>query len=228
MSKFKLIMMKSTSKLILSLVLVIVFLLACGLVLSLGFVGAWLHTYRAFTERKPVAQVTLSEQKEDEFGKYVEVEYKPVDEDSALVSFITGEPQSSDDFSDSQNFKLYGDTVHVGGPMIKFRDELILFNFDSIYKVGKIFSRYNIDNEAEINRNETQMKNSSFDLNGGIDSNWKNVHDNLTQDNLEGRLYREIIDTTQLDVPGQFVSNKPLTYTLYITNNGFIWELNEN
>ncbi len=217
--------MKSTSKLILSLFLIIFFLVACGMVMSVGFVGAWMHTYKAFTKKTPVAEITISQQKKDEFGDYADVVYKPIKVESALSQFIAPKEADSDNFEKEHTFKLYGDTIHLGGPIIKFRDELVLLNFDSIYKIGKIFSRYNIDNEKELNKNETQIKNSSFDINGGIDENWKTVHENLTADNLKGQIIRLFVDTTQLDVPGQFVSNRDLTYTLYVTNSGFLWEL---
>lgn len=217
--------MKNATKIITSLLLIIIFLLACGAMLSIGFVGAWLHTYRVLTDRRPVAEITISELKEDDLGQYMDVTYKPIKEESALVALIAPDDSEDVEFEQEQTFKLYGDTVHIGGPMVKFNDGLILVNFKTIYKVGKIFSRYNIDNEKEINKTPEMQKKSSYDINGGIDSNWQSVHDKLTENSLRGKIYRIFVDTTQLDVPGQFASNREQTYTLYITNNGFVWDL---
>lgn len=215
--------MKTLIKVIISLVLLIVLLIACGAIISIGFVGAWLHTYNAFTSKTKVAEVVISEQKEDENGEYIDVEFTPVKAESAW-SRVFFSDKSNDEIGETQYYKLYGDTVHIGGPIVKFEDELILLNFKTIYKVSKIFARYNIDNELEINRNETQQQMSSYDLNGGIDSTWKNMHEVLGDGSLKGSVYDLFVDTTQLDVPGQFAANQPREYNLYITNNGFLWE----
>lgn len=217
--------MKQTGKIITSLILLVSFLSICLILVSFGYFGAWLHTYKAFTAKTKVAEITISEQKEDDLGEYFEVEYTPVKNESALVKWIAPGSGKSDELEKPQTFKLYGDTVHIGGPIIKFKDELILFNFKSIFKIGKIYARYNIDNELEQSR--TPEMASSFDLNGGIDQNWQDIHNNLTNDNLKGGFYRSFVDTTQISTPGQFVSNKKLKYTLYITNNGFLWKLEE-
>lgn len=217
--------MKQATKIILSLTLFIVFLFACFALVTFGFVGAWLHTYRVLTARTPVAQVIVSEQKEDENGEYVDVIFTPVQAESAFSRiFFTG-GDTNDELGEPQEYKLYGDTVHIGGPIVKFEDELILFNFETIFKVSKIFARYNIDNEQEINRNEVQQQQSSYDLNGGIDSTWTDIHETLGDGSVQGTIYDWFIDTTQLDVPGQFVTEEERTYNLYITNNGFLWEL---
>lgn len=217
--------MKTATKTIISLVLFIFFLIACFLLVTVGFIGAWLHTYRVLTSKTPVAQVVISEQREDENGPYAVVQYTPIQAESALSRLFFTSGDDNDEIGETQEYKLYGDTVHIGGPIVKFEDELILFNFKTIYKVSKIFARYNIDNELEINRNEEQQQMSSYDLNGGIDSTWKDIHEDLGDGSLKGTVYNWFIDATQLDVPGQFVASEEREYTLYLTNSGFLWEV---
>jgi hypothetical protein len=214
--------MKNLSKTVISLLLIIVFLVACGVLMTIGYAGMWLHTYNAFTAKELVAEVTLSEQRNDNVGPYVDVTYTPIKQQSAFSRLIA--PSEEDGLEEPQRFKIYGDTVHIGGPIVKFEDGLILLNFETIYKVGQIYGRYNLDNELEINRTEEMRENMSFILNGGIDGNWKSINDNLTEDTFLGSIYRAFIDSTQIDAPGKFASNKEVTYNLYITNNGFLWE----
>lgn len=214
--------MKNVGKTIVTLVLIIVFLIACMLLIVIGYTGAWLHTYQAFTAKTEVADVTISEQKHDDKGDYVDVEYTPIQTESALVSVIAPNNGTAPTKKDTQKFKLYGDVVYIGGPIIKFKDGLILLNFKTIYKIGKIYARYDLDNAKEIAR--TPDIASSYDLNGGI-ADWKNIYDAYNADTFMGKIYKLFIETPQISSPGMFVNNKVNNYKLYITNTGFMWEL---
>jgi hypothetical protein len=216
--------MKNVPKTIFSLVLIIVFLVLCIVLMTFASFGIWLRTYKIFTERIPVAEVTISEQKTDEKGQYADVTVTQIKGQSALAAFIDPSGDSDSEKLNSESFKLYGDVIYLGGPIVKFKDSLRLFEFKTIFKVAKLYARYDLDNEKEIAR--TPEIASSHDLNGGI-GGWKNIHDNLSSDNLTGGFYRLFIDTTQLSVPGMYVSNKELHYTVYMTNSGFLWELDK-
>jgi len=209
--------LKRTLRIILSLLLVIVFLVACIVVSVIGLLGAWMHTYNAFTSKTLVAEVIVSQLKEDEVGQYIDVTYKPVQQQSALAALFVSAP-SNNQTSGEQSFKVYGDTVHIGGPIVKFYDHLILFNFKTIYKVGKIYGRYNLDNEKEINRKAP----ASFDLNGGIDETWQTLNDNIDK-----WPYNMFFQTTEISTPGMFASKSAgqHTYNIYMTVLGFSWEL---
>ncbi|BCX13943.1 MAG: hypothetical protein KatS3mg085_475 [Candidatus Dojkabacteria bacterium] len=215
--------MKTLNKIILSLILLSLFLFACLLISATSFVGIWLRTYQVFTDKTLVAEVSISELRQDENGEFAIVKYKPIKNQSALARIFFKDETRVEEASE-QEFKVYGDSIHIGGPIIKFKDNLILLDFKTIYKVAKIFGRYNIDNEKEINKNEIQMQFSNYDLNGGIDATWKDLSENLSKDSFKSKIYNFFIDTTQLSVPGQFVLNTPQTYNLYITNTGFLWD----
>jgi hypothetical protein len=208
-------------RIIVSFVLVILFLVACLLLILFGYSAAWLYTYQAFTSKTAVAEVTISAQKKDNKGQYVDVKFTPLETQSALATAI-GINGASNTKKDTQNYKLYGDVVYIGGPIIKFKDELILLNFKTIYKVGKIYARYDYDNELEKAR--TPDIASTYDINGGF-TEWKSIHDGLTDDSLTGKILRMFIDTTQVSSPGMFTNNKETSYVIYITNTGFQWEL---
>ncbi len=221
--------MKYTPKLILSLVLIIVFVVVCFFISIAGYTGLWLQTYKAFTQKTLVAEVTISELKKDDGqgpqgkGEYADVNVTMIQSESALAK-IFGVKTSEPEKGNTKSYKLYGDVVYLGGPIVKFKDELTLINFKTIYKVAKVFSRYDLDNTKEINKSAEVLAQSSYDINGGY-ADWKSIHDNLTSDNLVGSLYRLVLDTTQVSEPGMFISNKSLTYNFYITNTGFLWEL---
>lgn len=217
--------MKRLIKIIFSLVLVIVFLFVCIAVISIGYFAAILHTYKAFTAKTPVAEITISQQKQDSLGAYSEVNLKLFDPGSALATFISSNGQTEVK-STSETYKLYGDVIYFGGPIIKFEDGFNLLGFKTIYKVGKIFARYDLDIAKENIRTDEMASN--YDLNGGL-TDWKSVHDNLVSNNILGFFYRLFIDTTEVSAPGMYVSNKPIKYTVYITNDdGFIWNIDES
>ncbi len=205
-----------TLRIIASFLLVIIFLVACIVSGVFVFFGSWLHTYNAFTDKTLVAEVTVSQFKQDENGEYIDVTYKPIVEQSALAALFTTNAPSAQPGS-SQSFKIYGDTVHIGGPIVKFYDSLVLFNFKTIYKVGKIYGRYNLDNNLEINRKVP----ASFDLNGGIDTTWQTINDNI-----KNWPYNLAFETTDISAPGVFASKSggDKVYNFFMTNTGFLWE----
>ncbi len=210
--------MKNVMRIIFTLSLVILFLSLCLGIISIGYSGIWLHTYNVFTERTKVADIELSELKEDDGGQYVDVVYKEYKQPTGLESVLG---ISSIKISE-KSFKIYGDSIYIGGPILKFKDELTLFNFKTMYKLAKIYGRYS-DNNQEISRNDIALTSYSYDLNDGY-GDWKNVFEVYRSDSFVGEVYRQFIDTTQLSEPGQFATNRLLKYELYIANSGFIWE----
>lgn len=205
-------------KVILSLSLTIVFLISCIALITITFLGLWLHTYNVFTARTLVAEVTISQVKSDEKGAYTDVDYTPYVAQSALAHLI--EPNDAKGLGVKQTYKIYGDTVYVSGPTVLFYDHLYLVNFQSIFKVAKIYGRYELDNKAEQERKEV----SSFDLNGGIDSMWRTM-----QEREKEFPYNMFIRTVQLSSAGKFVPlDKPKTYQVFMNVNGFEWQEKSN
>jgi hypothetical protein len=182
------------------------------------FFGAWLHTYQVFTARTLVAEVKISEIKTDANGKYMDVEYVPYQQESALAYLISPVEQDSSRVK-PQTFKVYGDTVYISAPEVLFYDHLYLLNFQTIFKVAKLYGRYDLNNEAEQNRSEIAQEQGSYDLNGGIDQTWVTLRDQQT--NFP---YTSFIRTVQVSSAGQFGTDKQKIYQVYMNINGLEWQ----
>lgn len=209
--------MKNITRVIFSLGLLVIFLVTCLFVTVSLAMGIWLNTYNAFTAKTLVATFTVSQLKEDEGGKYIDVSYQPFQQQTAL--FYLFNPKNQSIPTQKQDFKLYGDSVHIGGPVVKLHNGLILFNFGAIYKVTNIYGRYNLDVDAE----NTRIISSNFELNGGIDGLWQNISDN--ENTWPTDMF---VDTAFLSTPAPIPSSKgqdeSRTYNLYITDSGFVPE----
>src|SRR5690606_20051587 len=108
---------------------------------------------------------------------------------------------------------------HIGGPILRFYDHLVLINFKTVYKVGTIYGRYNFDNQKELNRKVI----SSFELNGGVDATWRDISERIDQ-----WPYNMFADLTNISTPGLEISrSRARSYNLYMTVNGFLWDLQD-
>lgn len=212
--------MKKTGKVIVSLVLLVIFLFACIIALFLLFFGSWLHTYTALTKETVVAEVIMYQMQTDENGDYIEIEFTPLVQQSALTTVINPGVAATDETGETQTYKLYGDTVAIGGPMVKFHNELILLNFETAFKLARIRGFYDVDLEKEKNRTVF----SAVDLNGGFDETWWTLNDS------EGEWpYNMFVDRVQFSVPREpgFKSEGKKRYNLLITKDGFAWDFIE-
>ncbi len=198
----------------------IIFLIACIIALFLMFFAAWLHTYNALTNEVTVAEVLMYPIAEDENGRYIEIEFTPYIQQSALTSVINPNIAETDAVGETKNYKLYGDTVAIGGPMVKFHNELILLNFETAFKLARIRGVYEMNLQEEADR----TIQSAVDLNGGFDDTWWTLNDN------EGEWpYNMFVDRVQFSVPGEpgFRSEGVKRYEIRATKDGFAWELIE-
>lgn len=212
--------MKNFLKSTTSLLLVIFFLIACMIVISFIFVSSWLHTYSVFTQQKPVATLSLSEQKIDENGPYVDVTLDIIEGISPTAAIFSGTENQSNNV-DTTTYKLYGDFVYLGGPIIKFEDFLTLLNFEIVYKIGQIEAEYTLDLDLEKTRTEETF--STYELNGGIDG-WRNVTIAIRDNTFQGQIYSWFIDSIpQIDKQGVAVLDTPQEYTLCVTEEGFFF-----
>lgn len=211
--------MQNLLKFLVKLGLFVSFVASCFIVISIVFFSIWLQTYTVFTQKTPIAELKVSEIKKDEKGEYFEVEYNQYSINNAFTTWILGnEPKiNTQQQSLKENFKIYGDQFWIGGPIIKFHDNLILINFKTIYKIGEIGGRYN---DLQREKNKTEDMFSIFELNGGY-LDWKEIQEDLQKENIKGKIYNMLIDSMQLSSSGKFVTNKSQQYILYITNNGF-------
>ncbi len=219
--------MRNLVKFTSTLLLFCLFLIICFIITVSGYTALLLRTYSVFTQREEVAKVTISERKQDSLGQYADVYIKIKKSENTAFGQLFGIGSSTTPESnfDEYSFKIYGDTVHVSGPVIKFRNELIFVNFQTIFKLGQLYGRYNFNNDAEENRPAEAF--SSFDINGGI-SEWQSVFEFYQNDGgFWGWIVRGIVDSTQISSEGQPITSQPHDYTVFITNEGFLWVLDK-
>jgi len=198
-------------------ILLLAFVVVCFFLVSFGYFAAWIYTYNVLTEKRPVAEITVSSIKEDSLGKYFELIYTPIEGENALASIFVSQENKQTKMLQSQLFKLYGDQFFIGGPVIKFYDSLILVNFKNIYKVGEIYGKYTDTNKEKEKPKEAF---SLFNLNQGYED-WRKIQEDIQSKNLNGILYSLFVETMQLSSVGKFVTNKDQKYILYISNTGF-------
>jgi hypothetical protein len=210
--------MKTTTKTITSLVLIILFLISCILFSIIFFAIAWLHTYKVFTEQKPVAELKISELKTDENGQYFDVTFRQIQGRSPIAAIFNPSEKEDNLLEEAKTFKLYGDQIEVGGPTVKFRDFLTLFNFKTVYKIAFLRAEYsNLATEEE----RTDSMTRRYDLNGGYES-WRDVQENIQNKTIQGRIMKVFIDSLpQIDSQGVFVTDQQQKITLCVTEEGF-------
>lgn len=211
--------MKTATKIIASLSLIIVFLVLCGVLMFGTMAGLFLHTYQVFTDKRAVAELNISERKTDSLGEYADVSLKIINRQSTALTWALLNNKS--DFNAElpvQNFKVYGDFVYVGGPIVRFADSLTLLNFKTMFKLVSLSGEYKFDLDKERNRPDEAF--SKFQFNGGYDD-WKPLFNNWKQTGILGDVYRSLIQTTADNEVGTDIIGRSMKYTVYITNGGF-------
>lgn len=198
------------------------FLLACMSVMFFFFAAGWLHTYNAFTREKTVAELRISEQKEDELGEYFEVEITPIENDQTAFSrLFVGEEDPNPIRLETTTYKLYGDILELGGPILKFKNELILLNFETAYKFNYIRTEYESDDEAEDNRTDEMTDRYRI---GEADTTYRSIADSMRDETFTGNIYKFFFDSEpQRKLTGIFITNDPVEGELVIRNDGFHW-----
>ncbi|GAB4283591.1 MAG: hypothetical protein Kow0081_0240 [Candidatus Dojkabacteria bacterium] len=213
--------MKTALKSTFSLILLLLFVIACSLAIILIFAAGWLHTYRVFTGETPIAKVEVSELKQDEAGEYFEVTIQQVKGRSPLASIFNPSDDSDDNLLTPETYKLYGDELHMGGPTIRFKDFLTLFNFDLVYKLAFVRAEYTDPEKEEARNIETMPRR--YDLNGGY-TTWRSVYDDFRENNFRGQIMKLFINSLpQINTQGIFVGSSPQTLTLCVTEESFFF-----
>ena len=194
--------------------------LAFFIVMSL-FVAGWMHTYRVFTRKTPIAQMEVDGLQQDELGPYTEVTLTFNQNQSALTSLlIRSESDTMEPLGEPQTYKLYGDEVALDGPVLKMKDQLLLLNTNNIYKVVRLRSEYS---NPDFEDRRTEEMTRRYDLNGGIQS-WRSLDETYRSNSPRGWFYRLFIDTSTIQSAGIFVTEDNETYTVYVTPTGFTFD----
>jgi hypothetical protein len=148
--------------------------LGCMSIAACGLLFAFLATFNALTRETVVAEIIMSPIQSDNNGEYIEVVYTPYELKSAASEVLNRTDANSPQSlvrGTSQNFRLYGDTVAVRGPLIKLRSVLQILGYQNIYKLAVI--------EGEYRKNvDDKLEGSDASLNGGFDAYWWDVNNN--------------------------------------------------
>lgn len=184
------------------------------------FAAGWLYTYNIFTRETPVAEVIISPIQEDELGKYFNVSIYEIAGKSPIEALFNPDTSGKNDLLDGQTVKLYGDQVDIGGPTIKFKNFLYLFNFETVYKIAFVRAEY-ADIEMEDERVEGMTRR--VDLNGGY-STWRSIQEDIQSNNFRGEFLKLFIDNLpQINSRGVFVNEEEQRLTLCVTEEGFFF-----
>jgi hypothetical protein len=178
------------------------------------FVGAWMHTYNAFTGEELIGELTITSI--DDEGDYptFEVEYVQYKDESGLTKllFPSSEP-GEEEIETTTTYTMYGDTVFMEVHTVKLNDYTALLNFDALYKVTGITADYVED--KDLARNLPAEKRSIYELNGGTDETWQFLKENEES-------FTFIIDTVQITRQGKDVNDINETFGVYITEEGVL------
>ena len=98
----------------------------------------------------------------------------------------------------------------IGGPVVKFENIPTLLGFETVYKVSRIQGSF-IDIDQANNIPEGNIR----ELNGGVDETWTYFEEQSEQ-------LPWLIDTAYFSLAGKTSRNVPVTFGLYITEDGFI------
>jgi hypothetical protein len=200
---------KTLIKTIFTLSLVIVFLMTCIVsILTVG-VSMWLHTYKALTKKTLVAEITTSELKYEDDIPYFDVTYKQVQQKTAFQRIFSRGNEETTHYELTEDYKVYGDRVEVGGEIIKWNDWLNLLGLDTIYKISRLKGNYS---DTELER---EAERSVYDLNGGVDSIWKTL-----QKNEES--FSFLVDSVYSSAGMKFVEDKDVKWGVYVTTDGIL------
>jgi len=153
------------------LVAIPVVMLACGvlffLCVSVSAIGLFLQSLSVLTGETVVAEVVMSPIQTDAQGDYIDIEFTPFIYQSALSEIFS--PASEDDIQNigqTQEYRLYGDTVGIEGPFIKLHDGLLFLNYSNIYKLTLI------EGEYRLPENDDAGEGTEIIINGGYDASW--------------------------------------------------------
>lgn len=208
-------------KIIRFLVGALILVTLCGAFSTLSVLALFLQTFFALTREIPVAEVVMSPIQSDAQGEYIEIEFTPYTNQSALLEIFnpkTSELTEKPQLGKSQIYKVYGDTVAVRGPFIKLHPGLLILNFENVYKLSLI--------EGEYRRSRgSTSEGSEYIINGGFEDFWWDFN------NQEASFpYNVIVDRVTFsgdEEPG-FRGTGKKRYQIVVTMDTLTWNFIEN
>lgn len=192
----------------------------CALCTTVTMVALFLQTMSAFTRETPVAEVIMYPIQSDNNGQYIEIEFTPYTNQSALLEvFNPSDPTARPLLQPTQmrRYRLYGDVVAVRGPLITLHPSLQILGFENIYKLALI--------EGEYRRSPGGLEGSEAVINGGFDAFWWDFNSSEAQ-----FPYNTIVNRITFsgdEEPGFFGSNRK-RYQIVVTSSGITWNFIED
>ncbi len=188
-----------------------------------GALALFLQTFTALTREIPVAEVVMGPIQSDENGQYMDIQFTPYAYQSALLHIFNPQDTTSADnppLGVPQNYKVYGDTVAVRGPLVKLYPALLILNFNNVYKLSLIEGEYRQSGNAG-----SKNDGSEFPINGGFDDSWWNFN------SREATFpYNMIVDRFTIsgdEEPGFFGTGKK-RYQIVVTMDSITWNFIED
>jgi len=199
---------------------ILVMITLCAVCITATMVALFLQTMSAFTRETPVAQVIMSPIQSDNNGEYIEIQFTPFANQSALLAIINRPDPASQpplELGETQTYRLYGDVVAVRGPLITLHPTLQIFGFQNIYKLALI--------EGEYRLTPGRIEGSEAVINGGFDAFWWNAN------SLEAQYpYNTVVNriTFSGDEEPGFRGSGYKRYHIVVTSNSITWNFIED
>lgn len=197
------------------LLVIVTFLSICIISLMMTL---FLRTVSALTGEEKVAQVVMYPIQEDNNGEYIEIDYIPYANHSALYTVFNSEEENIAEIEleigQSQRFRLYGDVIAVRGPLITLHPTLRVLGFGNVYKIALL------EGEYRSSANRSGIEGSEALINGGFNDFWWNLND------VEGAfphdLYVKRVTFSGDEEPG-FYGEGVRRYDIVVTMDTITW-----
>lgn len=198
------------------LVSVLALIFLCGMV---TFAALFLQAMNVLTGRVVAAEVVMYPMQTDNNGDFIEIDFTPLNTQSALAAVLTGGNVDEQARGETQRFRLYGDVVAVRGPLITLRPLMQLLGLQNVYQLAVIEGVYR---RPQAN---PQLQGSRALLNSGFDPIWWNLNDQEGQ--FPYNIFIERI-TISGDEEFGFRGSGTKRYQIVVTNQSITWDLVED
>jgi len=186
---------------------------------TVGFAALFLRAMYVLTDRVVAAEVVMYPMQTDNNGDFIEIDFTPINTQSALAAVLTGGSPGEPTRGETQRFRLYGDTVAVRGPLIALRPVMQMLGLQNVYTLAVIEGQFRAPGASG------SLMNSRAVLGGGFDPVWWDLNDQ------EGQFpYNVFIEriTISGDEEFGFRGSGTKRYHIVVTNQSITWDLIED
>lgn len=192
--------------------------LIVGACFTLSSLALFLRTVFALTRETPVAEVVMSPLQTDDNGAYMDIEFTPYVQESALENIFSQASGTGPERGETESYRVYGDTVAIRGPLISLYPALLILNYSNVYKLSVIEGEYRMPANAG-------RQGSEFPINGGFDTYWWNF--NSQEATYPYNLIVKRFTFSGDEEPG-FVGTERKRYEIVVTMDAITWNFIED